>query len=61
MLFNLKKFRRTQEDNKDSLNILPEVVVEILIEYFIPSDDKMDYFVNKIVSFLEINISIPKI
>ena len=61
MLFNLKKFRRTQEDNKDSLNILPEVVVEILMEYLIPSDDKMDYFVNKIVSFLEINISIPKI
>ena len=49
MLFNLKHFRRTHEDNKDSLNILPTDVDKILLEFLIPSDDTM--IINSITLF----------
>ena len=50
--FSIKQiFRRTHKDNKDSLNILPDVVVKLLMEYLIPFDDMMikiqlDYFIS---------------
>ena len=53
-------FRRTHENNKDSLNILPTDMVKILLEFFIPSDDTMDNFSIGLFHYLRLNFQSPK-
>ena len=54
-------FRRTHEDNKDSLNILPADVVKILLEFLIPSDNMMIIESIRLFNFLRLTFQSPKI
>ena len=60
--FSIKQFfRRTHEDNKDSLNIIPAIFVKSIIEYLIPSDDTMIKFSIKLFYYLRLQFQSPKI
>ena len=59
--FSIKHiFRRTHEDNTDSLNILPDDVVKSLMEYLIPSDNMMIKLSIGLFHFLRLKFQFPK-
>ena len=49
-----QSLRRTREDNKVSLNVLPDVVVKTPLEYLIPSDDMMNILSIRLFHFLRL-------
>ena len=60
--FSIKQFfRRTHKDNKDSLNILPDVVVKLLMKYLIPFDGMMITISIGLFHFLRLKFQSPKI
>ena len=60
--FSIKQiFRRTHEDNKDSLNIIPEDLVKSIIEYLIPSDDTMIQLSIRLFHFLRLKFQSKQI
>ena len=52
--------RRTHEENKDSLSILPVDVVKIILDYLIPSDDTLIIKSIRLFHYLRLDFQSPK-
>ena len=53
-------FRRTHEENKDSLSILPEDMIKIILEYLIPTIDTMILKPIILFHYLRLDFQSPK-